>query len=84
MKLVKFYSDFCASCKTLDKILQENNIEYESIDVLKNTELARKLNIRSLPVLMYMGDDENEITRYTGSIKTKEISEWIWLTSKIS
>ncbi len=71
MKLVKFETDSCANCKVMGNILDAAGVSYESLNVMHNIALARKLNIRSVPVLMYMSG-ESEVSRYAGSSVDKE------------
>ena len=43
MKVIKFYADWCGPCKTyapvFDKVVKELNVEYENINVDKDTQV---------------------------------------------
>lgn len=52
-KPLLFYSEHCHNCVPVKKWLDENNIDYDAVDVTKNMELARKHQIISTPTLLY-------------------------------
>lgn len=84
IKLIKLYSTVCKMCDVFDqttrKQLQERNkdtnIEFEAINTDKNTELAEKLNIGSVPQLILQND--SNFIKYKGDMHNVEaIIQWI-------
>ena len=68
MKVLKFYATWCGPCKGMSMMMEsmENLPEIENIDIDQNTELTAKYGIRSVPTLIKLDDDGNEIGRYAG------------------
>ena len=71
MNILKFFGSWCNPCKALSKSLEDAGIEHKSIDVDENEELTEKYNVRSVPTIVILDKDDNEIGRFTGS-RTKE------------
>lgn len=67
-KIIKIYADWCGPCKQLSKMLEENNIQHESVDIDsdKGNELAEEYNIRALPVILVLDDDDILIDKKVG------------------
>ena len=70
--ILKFESDSCPQCKalsnTLERITKECKIDIKSIDIEKdnNQDLIRKYNIRSIPTLIFLNEDQ-EYNRLVGN-----------------
>ena len=71
MNILKFFGSWCNPCKALSKSLEDAGIEHQSIDVDENEELTEKYNVRSVPTIVVLDKDDNEIGRFIGS-RTKE------------
>lgn len=71
MNILKFFGSWCNPCKALSKSLEDAGIEHQSIDVDENEELTEKYNVRSVPTIVILDKDDNEIGRFIGS-RTKE------------
>ena len=71
MKIWKFFGSWCRSCKALTKAFAEAKIEHQDIDVDKNEELADKYHVKSVPTIVVLDKDDNEIGRIIGP-RTKE------------
>lgn len=63
MKFIKFERSGCIPCKKMDKILQSLNVEVEhkNLDIEECDDLLAKYNISSVPVLVKIKDDKEEI-----------------------
>ena len=72
IKILKFESDSCPQCKalsaTLERITKENKIDIKNIDIEEdnNQDLIRKYNIRSIPTLVFLNEDQ-EYNRLVGN-----------------
>ena len=71
MNILKFFGSWCNPCKALSKSLEDAGIEHQSIDVDENEELTEKYNVRSVPTIVILDKDDNEIGRFIGT-RTKE------------
>ena len=72
IKILKFESDSCPQCKalsvTLERITKEYKTDIKSIDIEEdnNQDLIRKYNIRSIPTLIFLNEDQ-EYNRLIGN-----------------
>lgn len=73
MKIYKFFLPTCGPCKRVGKILDELNIDVTNIDMNddESEELADKYKVYSVPTIIKVDDEGNEICR-AGSNSTKE------------
>ena len=72
INILKFESDSCPQCKalsaTLERITKEYKTDIKSIDIEEdnNQDLIRKYNIRSIPTLIFLNEDQ-EYNRLVGN-----------------
>lgn len=72
IKILKFESDSCPQCKalsaTLERITKEYKTDIKSINIEEdnNQDLIRKYNIRSIPTLIFLNEDQ-EYNRLVGN-----------------
>lgn len=74
VKLLYFSADWCGPCKTQSPIIDDikedySDLEINKIDIDDNQEIANQYQVRSLPtILLLLEDDEDETiyTRFTG------------------
>ena len=72
IKILKFESDSCPQCKalsaTLERITKEYKTDMKSIDIEEdnNQDLIKKYNIRSIPTLIFLNEDQ-EYNRLVGN-----------------
>lgn len=77
LKLIKLFKDGCDPCTKMANFLEDNNISgIESVNVMKNIDLAIKYGVMSVPVLLLVDDEGNEVTRTFG-YKPSEILELV-------
>ena len=76
MKILKFYADWCNPCKQQTKVLDEMSLDVTSINIEDDDseELVEKYNIMSVPVIIFLNDNEEEIKRFIG-LTTKTVLE---------
>ena len=74
MHVVKVYAEWCGPCKVLDKMLQESNIEYKSVDIdsSEGEELSLAHKIRGVPTLLILDDNNNLIRKKVGLFPSNE------------
>lgn len=80
MKIFKFYAEWCGPCKALTKQLDTMNLSVEvtPIDIENDDQdLTTKFKIRSVPTLVFVDDNENELERLTGSQSNSAIENII-------
>ena len=72
INILKFESDSCPQCKalsaTLERITKEYKTDMKNIDIEEdnNQDLIRKYNIRSIPTLIFLNEDQ-EYNRLVGN-----------------
>lgn len=73
-KIIKIYADWCCPCKVLEKMLVENNVEHESvnIDSPDGEGLSLKYNVRAIPTMLVLDDGGNLLRKMTGLPATPE------------
>ena len=80
--VVDFWAPFCIPCKPVGAILEKLSSEYDGqinffkVDVIENLTLAEKLNIQSVPTIIFYKDPENTDIHH-GSAKEEQIKEKI-------
>lgn len=81
MKVLKFYAEWCAPCKGLTMIINgakdKINIPIEEVNIDDNVFMATEFNIRSVPTLVIVDDQENEIKRHTGILNEEKLLEFL-------
>lgn len=80
MKILKFGADWCSQCKAQDNEFKEHPlvISPKIIDVDEAEEsLIDKYKIRSIPVIIVLDNDNNEIKRWVGRTSSTEINDFL-------
>lgn len=78
MRLIKLYSNSCGPCKVLENNLKQANIEHENVLVAsdKGEELVEKYNVRNIPTLLLLDDNNNLIKKFTGILTPDKLKEF--------
>lgn len=79
MKIEKYGASWCGPCKMLDKTLNliPKDIKIIKFDAEENEELFIEKNIKSIPVLIFYDDNDNEVNRLVGAVSQEKIMEII-------
>lgn len=66
--MTKYYfsAEWCSPCKTLKPRIAQSGKAIMIIDVDKNSDLAKKYNIKSVPTVVIVDDNGNEVQRASG------------------
>jgi thioredoxin 1 len=81
MKVLKFYAEWCGPCKGLTMIINgakdKISIPIEDINIDENLFMATDFNIRSVPTMVIVDIDNNEIKRHTGMMNEAQLLEFL-------
>lgn len=69
MKYLQFSAAWCGPCKMLSPIMEQvkaQGIPVEKIDVDANPDMATKFGIRSVPTVILIDNNGNEVKRSNG------------------
>ena len=85
MKLVKYQSAWCQSCKTQTSLLNTidlGDIILEQIDI-DNLDMQQlsKVKVHGIPTLILYDNQGNEIKRKTGALTKKQLEVFLGLES---
>ena len=73
MRILKFYADWCAPCKALTTVLDQNNISVDSVNIELEPTLTIKHNIRKVPTMVFVDDEGNEVDKIHGMATAEQI-----------
>lgn len=78
MMLYDFYAPWCVPCKkifpTVAKVTTEKNIPLKKINVEDSRHLFDKFNVKTVPTLILVDEQEGEIKRVINPRNEKEIN----------
>lgn len=83
MKVLKFNAIWCSACLVMKKIFKhvENmhpELEFITYDYDTDEDMVEKYNIgTTIPVLVFIDENENEVGRIVGEKSYEEIEEYI-------
>ena len=77
MRVLKFYADWCGPCKMLTEVIhnaqEKINIPIEEIDIDKDSDAAVLYGIRSVPTMILLDSNDNELKRVVGSLNQTDL-----------
>lgn len=77
-KIEKFGASFCGPCKILDRTLSRiTEVEIVKYDIEEEEELAQSLNIRNVPTMLFLDENNEIVERVAGAISYDKIMEII-------
>lgn len=65
-RLIKFEKQGCNPCKMVQNVLDSKGVEALSIDAFEQPDMSAKYDIGSVPTLILVDEDGNEIERSVG------------------
>lgn len=69
MKLIKAKTDWCSPCRVLSTMLDGFKlVPIEELNIDLDPDRTRELGIRSVPTLILLDSDDNEVWRHSGVI----------------
>ena len=76
---MKFYSPCCGQCKVVAKEFKDHPIDasVEDIDVMENPEVADKYNVKGLPTILLLNDEDEVVEIWHGIVKSEVINSKI-------
>jgi thioredoxin 1 len=81
MKLLKFYAEWCGPCKMQTMVIKgagdKITVPVEEVDIDSNVFMCTQFNIRSVPTMVLVDDEEKEIKRKVGVMQESELIEWL-------
>ena len=76
MKILKFFTPTCMSCRFVGKILEDlEDIEVESIDATEELSKVDNYNICTTPTLIFLNEENEDVGRLTGMTTLNKIKE---------
>lgn len=81
-KLLYFFTaSYCSACRAIKPIVEKEapekgyELKFMDMDTDEGIDMAEKFGVRSLPTLVVVDENGNEIKRAVGSTAWKEINE---------
>lgn len=76
MKILKFYTPTCMSCRVLSKSLDKlDNVEIIPVDATEDLQKVDEFNICTTPTLIFLNEDNKEVDRIEGMTTLNKIEE---------
>ncbi len=74
-QLLYFSAGWCEPCKTLGPIIEQagQQINITKIDVDSSPEMVQRFGVRNVPTVVLVGDNQQELRRFTGVKTLNEI-----------
>jgi thioredoxin 1 len=81
MKVFKFYADWCQPCKGLTMVVKaagdKVTIPIEEVNIDENVMLSQNFKIRSVPTMVLVDAQENEIKRHVGLLNEAQLLDFL-------
>lgn len=76
MKILKFYTPTCMSCRVLSKSLDKlEDVEIVPIDATEELGKVDEYNVCTTPTLIFLNEDNKEVGRTEGMTTMNKIKE---------
>ncbi len=78
MKILKFSAEWCSPCRMLSAQLSKyNGYDILNYDFSDNENEFNQFNVKNIPTLIVVNDENLELDRKTGSITLEQFEEWL-------
>jgi thioredoxin 1 len=81
MKILKFYADWCAPCRslsdTIESVRDQIALAVDEINIDTNSEVAAHYNVRAVPTMIVVDDGDTEIRRHCGHLTAAELLRFV-------
>lgn len=81
-KLLYFFTaSYCSACKAIKPIVEKEapekgyELKFMDMDTDEGIDMAEKFGVRSLPTLVVVNENGNEVKRAVGNTAWKEVQE---------
>ncbi|QOJ79886.1 thioredoxin family protein [Bacillus subtilis] len=74
MRLIKLEQPNCNPCKTVSNYLDQAEIQFETVDVTQEPEVAARFGVMGVPATILLNDQGEEVNRSVG-FKPNELDE---------
>ena len=83
---VTFYSDWCPSCQNLettilsavsDPALKDKNIKFGAVDIMAQSNLAAKFEVKGSPTVKVFGADKSSNEEFVGDLNQAELVSFL-------
>jgi thioredoxin 1 len=81
MKILKLHQPKCPKCDMVENFLNDQGVQFDSVDVSVNTDVAERFRIMGTPVVVLLDENDREVKR-SASFNPPELLEIIELASK--
>jgi len=75
-KIYYFSANWCQPCKALGPTMERSGLPFQKINIDNDTELSAKYGVRSVPTLIKVDANGNEISRLVGNNPLDKIQSW--------
>jgi len=66
LKILKLEKHNCRPCGMVENFLQDQNVEYDKINIEENPETSMQYGVMSVPVTLLLDDNGLEVDRVIG------------------
>lgn len=81
MKAIKFYAQWCQPCKTLTEVIKTAGDKITTpiveMDIDEEMMTAVTYNVRSVPTMILLDENEKEIKRQVGMMTEQQLVEFL-------
>lgn len=79
MKVYKFSASWCGPCKQLSSLLETVTTETQivEVDIDQESDKARMFQIRGVPTMVMVDENDKEIKRVVGMQTRSNLEEWL-------
>ncbi len=80
--LVDFWADWCGPCKMIGPSLEEisdelaDKVTIAKMDIVENTDVAGKLGVQSIPLLILFKDGK-QVAQKLGAAPKSQLKNWL-------